>query len=58
MWFHMTFIYLLRTASGIFNKTKIKYVWQALLQCEYRFYSIVKYKNEKLMLLHYIAQKN
>lgn len=58
MWFHMTFIYLLRAASGIFNKTKIEYVWQALLQCEYCFYSIVKYKIEMLMLLHYIAQKN
>lgn len=58
MWFHMTFIYLLRAASGIFNKTKIKYVWQALFQCEYCFYSTVKYKIEKLMLLPCIVQKN
>lgn len=54
----MTFIYLLRAASGIFNKTKIKYVWQALFKCDYCFYSSVKYKIEKLMLLHYIVQKN
>lgn len=54
----MTFICLLRVASGIFNKTKIKYVWQALFKCEYCFYSTVNSKTEKLMLLHYIVQKN
>lgn len=58
MWFHMTFIYLLGAASGIFNKTEIKYIWQAQFKCEYCFYSTAKYKIEKLMLLHYIVQKN
>lgn len=54
----MTFIYLLGAASGIFNKTEIKYIWQAQFKCEYCFYSTAKYKIEKLMLLHYIVQKN